>query len=502
MLDTLRKISIFKHLTEDELRCFLNGTEIWLNPEEMLFEQGELVKYFYIVLEGAIKLSRRVINQEIILATYDTGNFFGELPLLAGTPHLATGVAARRSHIYCLHENDFWQMITICPAVRKIILGHMASRMQELQMLSQQQEKLISLGTLSAGLAHELNNPASAANRAAGQLYDTITSLDSLAFRVIEQHLIPTQLESLLELKRYALENTALPHSSDPLLQIDLEDQLTQWLESHGVADGWRFAPIFVAAALDTQKLELLKEQLADDVFADVLTWLETTLATAGQMKVLKQGITRVSEIVKAIKEYSHMDRASLLQVDVHEGIESTLTILSYKLKKHKIMVIREYDQNLPHIQAYGSSLNQVWTNLIDNAIDALGEQGKVWVRTFSGKDDVVVEIADNGPGIPSAVQSRIFEPFFTTKEVGSGTGLGLDIVFRIVKNQHNGDIRSFCEPGNTRFQVRLPLVQSKKVRSTEKAITTESEAVLAPNETVPENRFSNQLESVDTSVT
>jgi signal transduction histidine kinase len=478
MLDTLRKISIFKQLTEDELRCFINGTEIWLNPGEILFEQGELVKYFYVVLEGAIKLSREVLNQEIVLATYDTGMFFGELPLLAGTPHLATGLAARRSHMYCLHENDFWQMITICPSVRKIILGHMASRMQELQLLSQQQEKLIALGTLSAGLAHELNNPASAANRAAGQLHDTMKSLDSLAFRVIEQHLRPTQLESLLALKRDALENTATLNPLDPLLQIDLEDKLTHWLESRGVDDGWKFAPILVAAGLNAQKLELICEQLPANAFTDVLTWLETTLATAAQMKVLKQGITRVSEIVKAIKEYSYMDRASLLKVDVHEGLESTLTILSYKLKKHNITVIREYDQTLPFIQAYGSSLNQVWTNLIDNAIDALGEQGKVWVRTFNGKDDVVVEIADNGPGIPPAIQCRIFEPFFTTKEVGLGTGLGLDIVFRIVKNQHNGDIRSFSEPGNTRFQIRLPKEQSEKVRTARKAIATGSKVV------------------------
>lgn len=501
MLDTLRKISIFKHLTEDDLRCFLNGTEIWLNPGEMLFEQGELVKYFYIVLEGAIKLSREVINQEIVLATYDTGMFFGELPLLAGTPHLATGLAARRSHLYCLHENDFWQMITICPSVRKIILGHMASRMQELQLLSQQQEKLIALGTLSAGLAHELNNPASAANRAAGQLQDTMKSLDSFAFRVIQQQLTPTQLESFLELKRDALESTATLNPLDPLLQIDLEDKLTHWLESRGIDDGWRFAPILVAARLDAQKLELISQQLSANVFTDVLTWLETTLAIEGQMKVLKQGITRVSEIVKAIKEYSYMDRASLLKVDLHEGLESTLTILSYKLKKYNIMVIREYDPNMPYIQAYGSSLNQVWTNLIDNAIDALGEQGKVWVRTFSGKDDVVVEIADNGPGIPPEVQCRIFEPFFTTKEVGLGTGLGLDIVFRIVKNQHNGDIRSFSEPGNTRFQIRLPKEQREKVRFPKKAIATRNNAV-SVYKTVPQNRFSRQLESVDSSVT
>ncbi|QSJ20271.1 cyclic nucleotide-binding domain-containing protein [Nostoc sp. UHCC 0702] len=462
MLETLRKISVFEHLAEKELNCFINGTELWLNSGDMLFHQGDPVEYFYIVFEGAIQLSREIVNQKILLATYGSSTFFGEVPLLAGTAHLASGQAMRRSHIYCLHENDFWQMITICPTVRKIVLGHMASRMQELQVLSQQHEKLVALGTLSAGLAHELNNPVSAAHRAASQLQDTVKSLDAVTFKLIGQDLTESQLKQLLSFRQDAIEHvvqTDTQNSSDTLVQIDLEDELTQWLESHNVSDGWKLVPTLVAAGLNNQKLEAISERMATKTFSDVLVWLEATLSIIGQLKVLEQGTTRVSEIVKAIKDYSYMDRASLLKIDVHEGLENTLTILRYKLRKHNIVVTREYDQNLPQIHAHGSALNQVWTNLIDNAIDALGEQGEIWVRTTKDKDYIVVEIVDNGPGIPLAIQSRIFEPFFTTKEVGSGTGLGLEISYRIVVTQHNGEIRCFSQPGQTRFHIRLPII-------------------------------------------
>jgi signal transduction histidine kinase len=464
MLEILRKISVFEHLAENELKCFLNGTELWLDSGEMLFHQGDPVEYFYIVFEGAIQLSREIVNQKILLATYGTNTFFGEVPLLAGTPHLASGEVVRRSHMYCLHENDFWQMITICPSIRKIVLGHMASRMQELQVLSQQHEKLVALGTLSAGLAHELNNPVSAAHRAASQLQDTVKSLDVVTFKLIGQYLTESQLKQLLSFRQDAIEHlvqVGIQNSSDTLVQIDQEDELTQWLELHDVNDGWRLVPTLVAAGVNNQKLEAISEHLTTKTFTDVLVWLEGTLSIIAQLKVVEQGTSRVFEIVKAIKDYSYMDRASLLKIDVHEGIENTLTILHYKMRKHNIAVSREYEKNLPPIQAHGSALNQVWTNLIDNAIDALGEQGEILIRTCKDKDYIVVEIVDNGPGIPLAIQSRIFEPFFTTKEVGSGTGLGLEISYRIVVTQHHGEIRCFSEPGQTRFQIRLPIINS-----------------------------------------
>ncbi|WP_460203626.1 ATP-binding protein [Scytonema sp. NUACC21] len=445
-------------MTEDQLMCLMNGTNIRLNSGDFLFKQGEPAKCFYVVFEGSIRLTREISNQEVVLATYEAGTFFGEVPLLAGTLHLASGQAVDECHVYCLHEEEFWQMLMFCPSVRQAVLGFMASRMQELQTLSQQHDKLISLGTLAAGLAHELGNPTAAARRATGQLQDTVNVLAKLSLKSIEQHLTPTQTSYLLEVKRKSISQATQPCDFDPLIQIDLEDELTDWLESHGVVNNWELVPTLVASGIKTQQLEEIAEQLTTNILNDALTWLEATLSIASVLNVLDQGVTRISELVSAVKAYSYMDQSPLKEVVVHEGIESTLTILSYKLRKHRIQIMREYEHNLPTIEAYGSALNQVWTNLIDNAIDALGEGGTIWVRTSSGHDCVMVEVADDGPGIPPEIQSRIFDPFFTTKGIGVGTGLGLEIAYRIVVGQHSGDIRCISKPGDTRFQVRLPV--------------------------------------------
>ena len=458
MLELLRQIPLFKNLTDEQLQCVPQGTEVWLEPGEILFKQGDPAQYFYLVVEGAVRITREVGKQKIVLGTYDTGMFFGEVPLLAGTLHLASGQAVARSHLYCLREGDFWQVLTICPSIRKLVLGHMANRMQELQVLSQQREKLASLGTLAAGLAHELNNPAAAASRATGQIREPLQGLQAMAIKPIAQHLTPTQLEHLLELKNDAIAHANTNSCCNPLTLSEREDELTDWLEERGINDGWKIAPTLAAAGINAQRLTAIVEQVSQDVISDVVTWLESTLATAGLLNELEQSTIRVSKLVKAVKAYTYMDRAPLQDVDVHEDLDNTLTILGHKLKKHSIVVTREYDRSLPRISAHGSELNQVWTNLIDNAIDASGDGGKIWVRTSKQEDYLMVEIADNGAGIPPEIQPRIFEPFFTTKSVGQGTGLGLEIAYRSVVNQHKGEIRFSSIPGDTRFQVYLPL--------------------------------------------
>ncbi|MEO1339773.1 MAG: ATP-binding protein, partial [Cyanobacteria bacterium J06635_13] len=415
-------------------------------------------EYFYLVIEGAVRIITEVKNQKIELGTYSSGMFFGEVPLLAGTDHLASGHGVSKSHLYALKEADFWQMLTICPSIRKMVLGFMANRLQELQLLSQQREKLISLGAIAAGLAHELNNPASAARRATGYLQQKVETLQTQALSSIGQQLTTQQQEQLLALKSDALEYVVTASCCDPLAQSEREDQITDWLDQNGIADGWLLAPTLATAGLDLQKLESLGLPVNEETTTNWITWLEATLATAELLDELEQSTGRVSELVKAVKDYSFMDQAPLQEVDIHEGLDNTLTILGHKLRQHGTIVKREYDRTLPKITAYGGQLNQVWTNLIDNAIDALGEGGTIWITTFRQQDYLKVEIIDNGAGIPLEIQPRIFEPFFTTKEVGKGTGLGLEIAHRIVVNQHQGDIRCFSQPGNTCFQVSLPL--------------------------------------------
>lgn len=454
----LEKISLFKELTQEQLQCLPQGTEIWLDSGEILFTQGDTAEYFYLVFDGAVQIVRHVGKQKIVLDTYDTGMFFGEVPLLAGTNHLASGVAVQKSHICCLKQDEFWQMLTICPSIRQVVLGYMAHRMQELQVLSQQREKLVSLGTLAAGLAHELNNPAAAASRSTGHLREPIQNLQALALKPIEQHLNSTQLQQLLDLKRNAVENCTKASCDDPLAASEREDELTDWLEDRGIANGWKIAPTLAMAGIEVQQLAAIGE-VSQDAIKDVVIWLESTLATAGLLNELEQSTVRVSKLVKAVKAYSYMDQAPVQEVDVHEGLDNTLIIMGHKLKQHSIVVQKEYDRTLPRIQAYGSELNQVWTNLIDNAIDASSSGGTIWVRTSDKAGYLIVEIADNGSGIPPEIQPRIFEPFFTTKQVGKGTGNGLEIAYRIVVSQHKGDIRVFSQPGDTRFQVCLPIV-------------------------------------------
>jgi signal transduction histidine kinase len=332
---------------------------------------------------------------------------------------------------------------------------------QELHILSQQQEKLTALGKLAAGLAHELNNPASAARQEVKHLCRRIQVLQTLALKYIEQQVTPDQLENILALKRHAINYVTTPKQLDSLAQIDCEEALKDWLDSHSIADAWRLAPTLVAGGLEACVLEEISKQIPLNAFNDVLNWLEAMLTLASVVSVVEESTKRVFEIVKSVKAYSFMDQSLVQNVDLHEGLDSTLMVLSHKLKSHRIVVTRQYSESLPCVVAYGSALNQVWTNLIDNAIDAVGNGGKIWVCTSQHEDHILVEIVDNGPGIPPEIQSQIFEPFFTTKDVGAGTGLGLDIAYRIIVNQHNGKICCFSEPGHTRFQVCLPLALS-----------------------------------------
>jgi signal transduction histidine kinase len=318
-----------------------------------------------------------------------------------------------------------------------------------------QRERLLALGQLSAGLTHELNNPAGAAVRATASLRERVTGMRG-KLRLLAGGKYPrASLETLIDLQQRAVEKVAKAPELDPLETSDAEDRVSDWLEDHGCRDGWQLAPVFVQAGIDTEWLDQVLEMVGTEMLEPALRWLNYTVETEMLMNEIEDATTRISTLVGAAKQYSQLDRAPFQVVDIHDLLSSTLLMMSAKLKG--ITIVKRYDKSLPKIPAYAAELNQVWTNLIDNAAQAMGGKGTLTIRTAQEDGCILVEIGDTGPGIPPDVQQRIFEPFFTTKPVGEGTGLGLDIAWRIVVKKHHGDLRVESVPGDTRFQVVLP---------------------------------------------
>ena len=319
-----------------------------------------------------------------------------------------------------------------------------------------QNEKLATLGKLSAGMAHELNNPAAATKRGAAQLLERITSMQEIYLKLGSLHLAEEQLQFLMSLDRQARESAKQPADLDSLARSDRESDLEIWLEDNGIEDPWDVAPNLVDLGFSEEDLGQLAHNYSPDQLPAVFSWLDSTFAIYGLLEEIGEGSGRISELVKALKTYSYLDQAPVQTVNLHEGLDSTLVILRSKLKGN-VTVNRHYDPQLPLVEAYGSELNQVWTNLLDNAIDAVGEQGVIAIRTSFDDRWVTVEIEDNGEGIPDTALPHIFDPFFTTKEPGKGTGMGLNISHNIIVQQHNGRFEVDSQPGQTIFQVRIP---------------------------------------------
>lgn len=457
--DELYQIPLFEGLSDAEMQwLFENTTEQVLDFGDYFSKEGEPSPYYYIVLEGEMQVVRHVEGSPRVVGTTPRGIMGGELTLLNNYPaSIVTTKAILTSRLMVFHETSFREIFARIPLLGSRILKIAIERMATFANAMTQNEKMAALGKFSAGLAHELNNPASAARSSAKALYDLLPELQNRTLMLCSLGLSETQLDSLLTLPQDAAQNThAVAHLS-PIERSDREDEIGDWLDAQGLHNGYDMASVFVNVGVTLDDLEQVGNAFPAQNIPSVLTWMHIALQTAGLLSEIHDSTERISELVRAVKEYTYMDQGKVQEVDIHQGLENTLRVLRHKTKS--VEIVREYDASLPKIMANGGELNQVWTNLIDNAVDAVKDVPDATIRLITRCEDeyAMVEISDNGMGIPKENQQRLFEPFFTTKAFGEGTGLGLDISYRVVQN-HKGTIEVQSKPGHTRFIVRLPV--------------------------------------------
>lgn len=453
----LRQIPIFSDLLDDQLEWFAaNSEEHRFSPGDLLIHEGDPADALFVLLEGEIRGRKENGGTDSPGFVGRAGEVVGLLPFSRLTQFPLTARATSAVWGLRLRKERFEEMLQRIPQLLPRLVGVLADRIREYSRAEQQRDKLSALGKLSAGLAHELNNPASAAGRAAEGLRECMRELRRVNKLLDDRSLSCGERAVLASFEESLLNALASAAALDPLEQSDLEEELAGWLNRCNIPNASRLASGLIEAGVNVTALEELSTHFRPNVLSEILSRIVFSVAAEKLTREIETSTGRISELVRAIKEYTYMDQAPEQEVDIHHGIESTLTMLKFRLKRG-VEVKRDFDPDLPHIFAHGSELNQIWTNLIDNAIDAMGGKGDLRIRTARELDYVLVEITDNGSGIPDDVKPHIFEPFFTTKAVGEGTGMGLDTVYRIVR-AHRGDITFESEPGRTTFQVRLPI--------------------------------------------
>jgi len=453
----LLKIPAFAGLPDDQLTWFLSQSqELKVNAGETFVRQGDPADAMFVILEGQFQFRGEFGGQPVVFPI-KAGDVTGVLPFSRMTQFTVTGRAVTDGRILRFPTSLFPELTQRMPVLTQHLVGLLSDRVRETTRMEHQRDRLAALGKLSAGLAHELNNPASAAKRASSQLRQILKKIKDASHELGRRELTPAQKAEIENLEASITRSDQPP--LDPLAASDLEGEIDSLLRNHGQSDLWQLSADLARRGIRPAALESLFEHLEADTARAALIRLAASVDVANLLNEIESSASRISDLVLAIKEYTFMDQAPVQNVDIVKTLENTLTILNYKLK-HGITVKRDYERVPLLVNSFGSELNQVWTNLIDNAIDAMGGKGELRVRTYREDACVVVEIGDNGPGISPEVKPHIFEPFFTTKGVGQGTGLGLDTVQRIVK-KHNGYIQVESQPGDTRFQVWLPLSQA-----------------------------------------
>ncbi|GII26361.1 ATP-binding protein [Planosporangium mesophilum] len=463
----LKTLFLFEGLTGEQLDWLAaHGSERTYPAGATVFTEGDPAELFVVLLSGTLSLSRRVQQDEVeTVRTDQRGAYMGATRayLRHVEAEAATYAASMRAvtdcRFFALPAEDFATMVRDWFPMAMHLLEGLFFGMRNTQAVIGERQRLAALGSLTSGLMHELNNPAAATVRATAALRERVAGMRHKLGMLADGRIAPEQLRALTKLVEPIIERAAKAPELSPLQASDREDALGDWMDEHGVAAGWDLAPMFATGGLDVDCLEEIAGSVAPDLLDQALRWIGYALETEQLMTDIEDAGTRVSSLVAAARQYSQLDRASYQWVDVHEGLKSTLVMLTHKMGDG-VRVVKDFDRTLPRIPAHPGELNQVWTNLIDNAVQAMNGSGTLTIRTGLDGDRILVEIGDNGPGIPAELRQRVFEPFFTTKPVGEGTGLGLDIAYRIVVNRHGGDIGLVSEPGDTRFQVRLPLTE------------------------------------------
>ncbi|MEU1480220.1 ATP-binding protein [Streptomyces sp. NPDC001668] len=461
----ISSLFLFEKLSDEQLGRLCGEGRVELFDPGPVFTEGDPATCFYVMIEGTLVMSRRVGGDDIeVSRTSQPGVYAGAVRAYVedGTPqrYMNSLRVSEPTRFFVLPAESFANFMHEWFPMAVHLLEGLFLGSQTFQRAVGQRERLLALGSLSAGLTHELNNPAAAAVRATATLRERVGKMRHKLAVIAQGSYSPEVMANLIDIQERTAERVSKAPALSPLEASDREDVLSDWLDDHGIQDGWRIAPTFVQGGLDEDWLDQVAATVGEEILPNAIGWLNYTVETELLMDEINDSTARISHLVDAAKQYSQLDRAPYQVADVHELLDSTLLMLSGKIGQ-QIKVVKDYDRTLPRIPAYPAELNQVWTNLIDNAVQAInsvGGEGTLTVRTALDHDRLLVEFRDTGPGVPSDIRERIFDPFFTTKPVGEGTGLGLDISWRIVVNKHHGTLQVESSPGDTRFQVLLPL--------------------------------------------